>query len=497
MAGTITYPAMWFTSNTPITEGQRHCRMARYLGYHAGAHGTGWRRKSLSVPLATGGAVHRGVELIAEWVLDYQAAHHGMPPAPSARYPLGIPAPVVAWAATEAAAQYEASARKRGFEETALTAVGVDDVDPATLPPAVETLILEQRTLIEGLIWLWAIVQLPGLLGPYRVLDSEREEGLILDCSCGLGDAVADIGTHHARGCTGIVVQGRADLLLESTVSGQVTYQEIKTKASPNYPWEKAWEHSGQLRVNMEAARRRLGREVAAGYIPTLFKGKRMSDRDDPAAPRRQDSPICYGWFDEGSPGFRPEAWAAAYKFQDDYGKNHTLGKNFVRTPVWDLSVTLPLRETNLIERGVEVTRVGQWVTQYLTPLQRAQIVKVLGPFPFQASAIPLTLQSIQVEEDDWRDRVRLIRGNAAELHLSDVELADAYVSRSWNCTPFGGEPCMFKPICERASGWQTPETMGVYEFRTPHHAPEREAFEAGGVVFPAPEDDEFEEVDL
>ena len=69
------YPSLWFTSGTPHRLGQRSCAYERWLGYHAGRHGTGFRRRATAVPLATGSGVHVGVGLLVRWVLDWQGAH--------------------------------------------------------------------------------------------------------------------------------------------------------------------------------------------------------------------------------------------------------------------------------------------------------------------------------------------------------------------------------------------------------------------------------------
>lgn len=482
------YPLLWWTSRTPTEVGQRHCRMARYLGYHAGQHGTGYRRRALSVPLATGSAVHTGVELLVDWLLEYQQKHHGMPP------PVA-PLEVIAWAASESAARYEINARARGFLEKGLEAVGVDDgetvpMGPPTLPAPVERLILEQRTLIEAIMWVFASVVLPQLLSQYRILSSEFEETMVLDCTCGLGEGVADWTVHHDRDCAGIVQQGRADLILEGwadPVRGQLVYDEIKTKATPNLPWEKAFEHSGQLRVNMETASRRLGKRITAAYIPVLFKGKFGHDQfDPPEVPRYQHTALVYGYYDPGSPGFRAPEWKAEYKFTDSYGKGHTLPRTYSKQPIWD-----PERSLILPTARAEASRVEQWVLGCLPPTLWPKLCKVLGPFPHQVAAIPDTVRSVLAEERDWRELVEIIRHEMVDDDRCEIERAGDLISRSWNCTSFSGEPCQFRPVCEKSPGWEHPETMGIYEVRTPHHAPERRAHEAVGMKFPKDVDEE------
>jgi hypothetical protein len=535
------WPKLWFVSRTPTILGQTVCRMARFYAYHAGEHGTGWRRIAQSVPLATGGAVHVGVELLCGWIKEYQSSHGGQPPESLAKH-----ADVIAWAASEAAARYEIGARAKGFLERGLEGVGdlhglsasigvdtslthrvgdymgqprglegigddgsVDLVSVArtavpvgvaerapvrVLPPAVETLILEQRTLIEAQVWVFATLLLPQILGESRILDVEHEESVVLDCSCGLGDGVADWVVHDQRKCTGIVQMGRADLLCEGWaghVRGQITYLEVKTKATPNLPWEKAWEHSGQLRVNMETASRRLGKRVEAAYIPVLFKGWRGRDRDaQPDEGKRQHSPLVYGYYDAGSPGFGAPEWRAAYKWVDDYGKGHTLPKTYRSKAIWDETIRLPARA--FARAGA--SRVEIWVTNYLTPEQWPTLAKLLGPFPHQVGLMPETLASVLAEEREWRAVVDNIRGEVGEGRKED-DAATEYISRSWQCSSFSGEPCAFQPLCFKHPGWEDPAAMGIYSVRTPHHQTERAAYEAIGLEFPADETEDEGEV--
>lgn len=466
MSGII-HPALWYTSRTPTEQGQTHCAMARYLGYHAGPHGTGYRRISQSIPLATGSFTHLGVELIGGWLMEYQQAHHGQPPAI-------LPPEVIAWAAAESAARYEAVARSRGF------ALLADD------NPALETLILEQRTLVEALVWVFGLVRVPAILMNYRVLAVEPEETWVLDCTCGLGDGPNDV-VHAQRGCTGIVQQGRCDWLLEGAfthTAGQLAYEELKTKSTPHAPWEKAWEHSGQLLVNMEAASQRLGRSVETAFISILFKGRWGHDSyDAPEDPKYQHSFLCYGYFDQGAPPMRPPQWASQYKWYDDYGKGHTLGKVYRKVPIWDEQYPLtPVREG--------ASRVETWVRTAIPSNAWAKLHRVLGPFPRPRARLPLAVDSIIAEETRWRDDVENIRSVVYSADqrtpLNEIAFAGKVIPRSWQCTRFDGSSCEFKFICDQEPGWEDPLTMGKYQIRRPHHAPERVACEAGGVVFPA-----------
>src|SRR5262245_48935762 len=69
------FPALWFTSGTPMNIGQRDCAYARWVEFHAGRHGLGYRTRGTAVPLATGAAVHQGMELIGKWLLEWQQSY--------------------------------------------------------------------------------------------------------------------------------------------------------------------------------------------------------------------------------------------------------------------------------------------------------------------------------------------------------------------------------------------------------------------------------------
>jgi hypothetical protein len=420
-----TAPRLWFTSRTPIEEGQTHCAYARYLGYHAGPHGTGYRRRQTALPLATGEAVHAGLESVGRWLIQTDQ------PVPSRE--------VIAQAATSAADTYGQTVRTHGL------AFALDEP-----PDAQATVIHEQQTLIEGLIWVWALVQLPRLLLTHRVIGVEVEEILLLDCTCGLGEAISDWRLHAQRQCAGIVQQGRADWLLASRSSDEITYLEVKTKSTPNLGWERAWEHSGQLLINMEAASRRLGQSVSQAEIHVLYKGRR--DKAKTAGPevwKMQQSPLCYGIYEPGSGG---GSWHPRWHREP-----------WVKTvPIWDPQYPMaPVR--------AGASRVESWVTRHMAAL--APLTHVLGPFPRPSTRVPAALQSLRASERRWRDAIEAIRAGA------DPE---EQIDRSWHCTGFDGTPCAFQPVC-----FQEPDADQLYEIRTPHHAPERAAWEACGLTFP------------
>lgn len=470
---TATYPLLWWTSNTPITIGQRDCAFQRWLGNHAGAHGTGYRRTSVAVPLATGTGLHQGIQLIGEWIVDWQAAHAG-------RRLITVPDEVVAWAASEAAARYDHKARAKGLELTKTDSTALE---------AIDQMILEQRTLIESMVWVYALSRLPLMLASYRLLCVEFEETPVLDCSCGLGDWVGLAEQHAARGCHGIVAQGKADALWQAIETHRVVYEELKTKATPNYGWEQSFEDSGQLLLNMEGASKRLGVDVSEAFVTVLYKGMRQRlNRDDRNSAKIQQSVLVHGWFDPGGLNRDPE-WQARYKWWDDWGKGHTLPKTYARKGIWIDDMPLPTVNPNGAPVRAGSSRVEQWIKGWILPAQYAELIKVLGPFPKPRVMVPWATAGLLAEERMWRERVEYLRSVGA--YTPEHPEVIAHVPRSWNCWKFDGTPCMFRPVCKQDPGWESIETMGRYERRPPHHLPEKAAFEALGVVFPSDGDEE------
>ena len=472
---------MWYTSQSPQNEGFLRCPMARFLGTHAGPHGTGYRRVRQHIPLATGSGVHKGLELIGEWLLDWQERHGlvAVPDQPTLRE-------VIAWAAAEAARTYASKAEKKGFVELER----MDSTDQALAKIMTETLIKEQATLIEGQVWVWGILQLPNLLATHYVLQPESEECLILDCSCGLGMAVVDPRTHAARGCTGIVQQGRPDWLIAHRETHQPVYLQFKTKATASVSWELAWSHNMALLIDMEAASRRLGKSVREAFVHVLYKGYFGRDRNAPPEARKyQHSPLCYGYYQAAVPPMREAQWASQYDYVGPDGKGHKLPKTFDKVPIWDESrELLPVRP--------DASRVETWVTREISQDQWAGLLNILGPFTREENdrRLQQAYRSFVAEEQTWQARVSYLRDTCGVTSVSSPSIDDI-VPRSYACTDWSGNPCVFLGICNGDVEADDPVGSGKFTIRTPHHQLEREAFEAIGVVFPG-EDDEDEEQD-
>lgn len=476
-----TYPLIWYSSNSPLKDGAGaySCDMRRFLGNHAGPHGTGWRLKSQNIPLATGAGLHKGVQNVGEWILDWQAGHPNqrlLPDNPQ------LPE-VAAWAAIDAAERYRERATARGLQLTA---------NDSTALTAVQELVAEQAALIEAMVHVWCFIHLPALLADYRLVVSEREDGLFYDCTCGLGAAVHDEALHRARHCAGMHYMTRCDQLWQKYQTGTYLYPEFKGWGTLNAGKEMKWEHDGQLLFNMEAASQRFGVSVDEAVAVILLKGYRGRDKGDPPeAPKYQHTPLIYGYFRGGAPPFDAAEWKSRAKWVDEFGKWHSLPFNgpnrFRKVPVW--LDTIPL-EHPAARPGA--SRIETWVRHFVHPDQYGDLIRVLGPFPRNPQRVPLAVKGILAEERRWRADVELLRAHGAVM--PNHPMIDDVIVRTWECTFYDGTRCPFKRVCDREPGWEDPEGSGWYERRRPHHRPELDAVVALGVELPADEFDDEQE---
>ena len=157
---------------------------------------------------------------------------------------------------------------------------------------------------------------------------------------------------------------------------------------------------------------------------------------------------------------------------------------------------------TNKVTRQVDLPHEeGAWIK-----------IRALSAVQLERAADAQT--AVLAEEQRWRGDVAYLR--AAEIYQpSDVAQVQEYgrgegevstpteivtvtaagvISRSWACTKFSGDKCQFFRVCHHEPGWESIETIGDYEIRTPHHGTEKAAMtstiEALGLAW-TDEDDE------
>lgn len=407
------------TDRSRYERGTKGCQRARYWGYEYA--GTGIRLRAESLPLATGIHVHDAVEQLLRVVKA------------EGQIPDRLFVRDVVKAVTDL---YRAECSKRGFQE--------EDTSEAT-----EYVIQEQSCLIEGLLWAFYRSLLPWLWSEFELVAIEEEIEFPIGCTCGLGDGVGSFEDHGGRGCQGVGLMLRPDLVLRRRSDGQLGIADLKTSAYSGDVREE--DFVVQLACGAAGAQKEHGEEVTFHYLLGAYKGKREADKGEKV--KRQRSPLCYLYYRPADPPFNEPTYRAGY----------TRERGFGRVPVWECF--------SPEERG-EGSAVEHWVMDMMSAEEAGACVGISGPHQRQTHLEKDILTEILTEELDVRQRVLAVE--CGELSLSEA------FRRSWDCFEYG-KPCEFLPICKKQAGWEAPEKSGRYERREPHHLAEELLFEARG----------------
>lgn len=481
---------LWYTSRSAHERGTSHCPFARYVEYHAGPYGYGFSRRAHSLPLVTGTYSHLGLTNLLGWVKD--AREH------TGTQPDSVPDDVVRWAVETAVEKYRKTVEARG-----ILTYAQEDAEQIL---KFKTLIREQEFLIEGLTWAWSISRLPIYLRDYIILDVEQEEEYVLECSCGLGNGIGSFEDHELRGCTGIGLQSKPDILSERKSDGEIAYTEFKTSSVANKGLDESWERKQQFILGMLGAERRLGKRVSHAWVETLVKGKRDKEYPyGPDQPKIQRSPFCYAYYAPPKPPLSEAEWRPAYTYYTALGEKFTADKKsgYKNTPIWEIDPA-----EGWPGKPAEMSVIEYWakVIQQDYPQHMERQVHPVGPIPRNDVQVEKALRSVVAEERLWQDRLWKIYEFAEKTgkQWGDdefFEFVETVVPRSWKCDPFASHPCGNQPICHPVTDdYRQPVESNLFVYRTPHHMAELEQMKARGLMPPASElameDDEQEERD-
>lgn len=376
----------------------------------------------MSLPLATGQYVHQGLEFILK------VAQKGAQRSGEASW-----RDVARNAAKCAESAYRNEVAARGLED-----IG----DPYTIE--------EQAALIEALIFGWTRAILPGLLEKFDILAVEEE--MLLPMS----DRV------H--------LMVRQDLVVRRKSDHKLFVRDFKTAATMTDNSAQEYANSVQMAIGTLAAEKRFGEPVSGYYIDVLLKGQWAGEYNvesgDYSGPRRQRSSLIYGFRKEANPPVWEEDWQYKWKYRGEDGKNHTLGKLYTKSPVW------------------ETVGVEYWVYTMPLPTLWENFIEI-GPFERQNLLVRQYLASAAEEEERWISKV-WEAGTEFEADWrseGQQELLSKLFPRSYNCHSYGSR-CSMYDICFRTPGvWEDPLASGKYITRVPHHAPELQQMKERGIV--------------
>ena len=215
------------------------CPTKRYLQYHQG--GTGWSRKPLYAPYATGIYVHKGLETL---LLGGDAKQ----------------------AAEVAGNEYAEEAAAKGFDETDIA-------------------IQEEAWLVKCLVYGASKVLVPRILEAYEVLEVEHE-------------GTRQVGDYFG---TPIVQMDRPDILLRAKGSGSIFVGDWKTARKLDSQWADSFATNVQFMVGALGVEERLGIKVDGFVVFGLEKGERRRayDRETKtySGPKENSSKFCRIWY--------------------------------------------------------------------------------------------------------------------------------------------------------------------------------------------------------
>lgn len=448
---------IWLTDRSRWKTATSRCARARYLGYHFGPTGYGITARRESLPLATGISVHRGLEAFAHTLAQYDR----LPDLDETREVIAL--------TCEA---YLARVEARGYRGILGGA-------------ATEETITEQCALISGLLWAVRLKFLPWLLQSYRVVSVEQERLHFLECACGAPPL--DTAEHLRRGCSGKALMLRTDLLAQRRSGQTLASFDIKTTGWESDAWAEKWEIDPQLALSTIDAPQLWGAEVTELYIVGLNKGTRRKDKYNPDEPKRQLSPLCYGYCRPGNPPLQHEDWLPAYEWVTNDGETKRASRAHRRKGVWLLSESDWPTWRAYHGTDPDLTPEEYWV-RMLPDSLLDKVCFILGPMNRQDDQLRTLLRGFVGEETRWQDalwRLYELQQQGHDWSSAPFQsLIDQLIPCSWNCRPYGREhQCEFVPICHRHAGWDDPLGGGQYQPRLPHHTPELQQAIARGLL--------------
>lgn len=459
MSTTGPAPLFWYADRTHYEMGLQRCPRRRYLSKHFGPTGYGITRKGESVPLATGTYTH----IAAGHLFEHLKTTGQLPPTPVVREAIKL-----------AVEMYRKQIEDRGFAGL-LQSESSDEV------------VAEQTALLTGMIWVLALKFLPWFHQTYTVLECEQEDLSVLSCECGLRQSDA-WQAHAARGCSGVALQIRADVLAEHRVTKAIANFNLKTTGDDAAKFTESWETKPQLALEtLGVPARYLGRQVEELWIIGLYKGYREKQRDelDRIVSVSQASPLCRAYCRPGNPPLATEDWKPSYRYLLPDGTRKQVTRDYQKRGVWHISEgNWPQWENN--KGNVDQNPVELWVRQLPDDVLEKQLFLV-GPMRVQETQLGMLLNQFPMEEERWRANLWALY-ETQQAHAWDTPAfqrdLDRLIPCSWNCRPFGAShECEFIPICFRQQGWEDPLSTGKFVPRVPHHTPELEQAVSRGLL--------------
>lgn len=454
---------MNFTSRSPI-EAYPICNRLRYNQYHL--LGTGLVGKLLSVPLVTGTAVHRGVEHLANRVRIGQT-------------------PDVDTAVGLAVDEYIKECEGLGFSGKGLKTNAQQWFT-----------FCEQKALLEGLIRMWYLMELPNIVQRYKILSVERE--------------IVPVVLFKNENNIPVRFMARVDMELQELSTGEYYNYSLKTvnrwdeRSEQTYKSDlqgitESWaieRESIEMRdiwINLTKGIEYLSEidpydrkltaiiEYMARKTPPtkklmgvrfcfLVKGMRRKDiyNGDENSPYVTHSPLIRG-YRYITPTEVSYAHSWTYPNPNNKSGRGTLGKGWEFFNVWESDISIKDWIDALYKNMIQPECGNVLRANTITPPEYfrddAEIEQAMREVISQETQIAHALKSLDAQ-------------NGKGLTKAILESVFPHSRRS--CYFMFGEECPYLALCWKPEVAADPLGSGLYQIRVPHHKPERDAIVTG-----------------
>lgn len=472
----MTLTSLTFTDRSRYFKGTQQCPTLRYLEFHSGPSGYGIRPTLQAVPLATGIRLHRIMAKVMR-LMAQQVEPNSLEEAQELVE--GLSGGVGEILVGELHSYQRYCLLKGGFQPEEVKGL-------EKLGEEAQRVILEQSALMAGLVWAFLRMRLPALLHNQRIILIEEEGDWVEQCDCGLTDGVGDFTEHGERGCGGIGLATRPDLILERKFDGSLGNVDWKTLSVLSEPWVRGWLDNIQMTIGTAAAERKLGRRIQHYYIYGMVKGQRKKGWTGPNeynGPKSQQSDFCYVEVRRANPPLNTPKFDNRGKWNEKH-------------PTWE--APFPVDVAGLDPIQALVTRLYWWAHEIRSE-DLTDLFPVIGPHNHSDHLLQEFRKGLRVEENLWRARTWALYEASEERGVSPLSIMNEFIPPSWQCHMFSRD-CTMIPICYRYPGWEDPLTMQRddgsprYELRAPHHVAEAEQAKERGIELPVDEDFEEEE---
>lgn len=436
-------------------ETYQSCPRMRFNQNHL--EGVGLVGVQKNVPLVTGGAIHRGVEVLLNQVKDGKVVD-------------------VEIAVGEAVEAYTNAVGREGFSGKDMQS---DSQQWFTF--------CEQKALTEALIRCWYLRELPNILSRYKVVAVEREiepirisEGVLWQARIDAEFQEISSGDYHNYSLKSVNrFDERNEKVYRSDLQG-VT--EIWSVEEDNRREIARWQmmidtingnalchiSDSQLSkiLNWALAKKPKEKKVMGVRFCFLVKGVRSRDKSDDNSIYKTASPLVRGWKNYSPGGV---SYAHSFWFPNSNNKSGkgALGRGWEEFQVWQSDISIKTW-IDMLNEGVIQPEVGDILGQ--------QVLSVPEYFrdewDIKVGMAEITLQERKVkrglealESAKWNDEKGV-----------DGVLAEYFPHYKKTCYFYYGNECPYLDLCWKPEVMVDPMGSGLYQIREAHHSYEKEA---------------------